>query len=1215
MPSGGVEPPPTEFRRLFTIMEGCRRPKEAVMLRCSGAGAAPALEQLTAAALERVKSAGGRLCELQGHSVGKRAGDNGWGRALRNEPGATPTSPFRDKRRETRMPRDPDFTGRAYSANERDKSIECAMLPRQTRPMTSSSGRIQSFHIESLRMQGKGTECVGELEKTAHALAPRKMAGHQRCASCARKARRDLDAESAETCRRPNWAANACRPKTEGGLMHRPPRRKFHPPLSRPRAPSRTYICHIWRSRLPLLILQLSPLGGKVLQFSSARKVRQLAHVHPTIPSSSITCLLMPITIPFASSRPTASSVSPGNKTSAFSRNLEIEHGRISSSRLRNPLNEFVTDSQGALRGILSTESRSGQYRAIEYDELAPLDWLLQYLLAADGFLIQSHAINFICPMFLQEVLAGSKSPSLNLFPFSQTEWILHSFKHRQELGRRSTPPEMFKGSVQFELFSHPCPRPHLESLRTCYENYQVVYRIGDPPRRISYASLQSLKFLRQLFTMVHRFNFLQLSGSVLSLAVIPPPAQLLIKLPQQLPPRMNLSRLLRPAERPPKSPTGLRLRLCFRLRLRLRISGSESQAPRLKLPRVDSILGLGVKTQSRLALKTRTRSAPSLELGASAAQSLFTCLLVPGAGPFPGLAGFGIGIGIDSFARARRGARARRRRCALGPQALKPSLTQDSAPPKYTFILAPHAPRMTRLGLGRDSDTRTEEKGKSMYWAWACTNMWTNAMHPAGVRVRGRIRVMMRRTEGKRRRGCAYAQSSAEASTGSATRDDADPGSESTTRRRAGVEYGGATTMCAEEMCGPSAGHSASTPPQSRHRASSASSPTPTAVSAPTRHATPAQHEGGGRKERTRAKELEERRKTTHRVLPIAIPAGPALNAPGPLVLEWAETGIGGGMLGVEPLLPCVRTVVEAAEDGADEGVLCLVSLSFKEEDSCRTSPKTPNTPPTPPRRRKQNAHQRLRLMQPCFNHIDGPLGWAALPAGVQEPARTAQSRRARRDEASALGRAGEGRARGGEGGGLSGVERGEGCVRVFGVHVGGGRGGGRGVHVVVVVVVVGGRGRRRRRAVVVVRKTLRHGQAHRRPEDEGERDEGEGACGDEEEGARAAEERGCGSGRMGMGRGRWLGGGAYARWRCLCWRSGGVGVGGGRCWRRRGIPIRIIAAANHPAATNAGVGVFCSSSSLCKPPSTSPIATCSGYRRSIIMTPPAAFLRPSLR
>ncbi|KAJ6527350.1 hypothetical protein DFH09DRAFT_1328150 [Mycena vulgaris] len=113
-----------------------------------------------------------------------------------------------------------------------------------------------------------------------------------------------------------------------------------------------------------------------------------------------------------------------------------MPHPVISSSRLRDPLNEFVTDSQGALRGILSTKPRSGQYRAIEYDELvldamlwhphlsivtmwtpahigriteALLDWLLQYLLAADGFLIQSHAINFMFVFHLPHVY-GSQS-------------------------------------------------------------------------------------------------------------------------------------------------------------------------------------------------------------------------------------------------------------------------------------------------------------------------------------------------------------------------------------------------------------------------------------------------------------------------------------------------------------------------------------------------------------------------------------------------------------------------------------------------------------------------------------------------------------------------------------------------------------------------------------------------------------------------------------
>ncbi|KAJ6531479.1 hypothetical protein DFH09DRAFT_1093151 [Mycena vulgaris] len=366
-------------------------------------------------------------------------------------------------------------------------------------------------------------------------------------------------------------------------------------------------------------------------------------------------------------------------------------------------------------------------------------------------------------------------------------------------------------------------------------------------------------------------------------------------------------------------------------------------------------------------------------------------------------------------------------------------SLAQDSPPRKYTFILAPHAPRTTRLGLGRDSDTRTEEKGKRMYWAWACTNMWYSERR-------------------SRKRGAAGTHMHSAADDACAPRErertrlwDADAHHAQGKAGGAGVECGCATTMCAEEVCGPRAGRSASTPPRSRHRTSSASSPTRhRRTAAPPRHGTPPPHSRrrGGRKDGTRATEIEERRKTTH------------------------QTGMSGRVLGAEPLLLCVRAVVDAGEDGAGEGVLCLVSLSlsFKEEDNCRTSLQTPNTPPAPPRHREQNAHQCLRLTQPCLNRIDGPLGWGALPAGVQEPARTAQSRRARCDEAPALGACAQRRGRG-----LSGVERGEGCIRVFGVHVVGGRGGGRGVHV---VVVVGGRRRRRRRAVVVLREALGYEQ-----------------------------------------------------------------------------------------------------------------------------------------
>ncbi|KAJ6527360.1 hypothetical protein DFH09DRAFT_1094854 [Mycena vulgaris] len=97
-------------------MEGCRRPKEAVMLRCSGADAAPALEQLATVASERLRSAEGRLCELQGHAVGKSAGDKGWGRALRNRLGATPTSPFQDK---------PSLS-QTFAAKEAENSVRAA---------------------------------------------------------------------------------------------------------------------------------------------------------------------------------------------------------------------------------------------------------------------------------------------------------------------------------------------------------------------------------------------------------------------------------------------------------------------------------------------------------------------------------------------------------------------------------------------------------------------------------------------------------------------------------------------------------------------------------------------------------------------------------------------------------------------------------------------------------------------------------------------------------------------------------------------------------------------------------------------------------------------------------------------------------------------------------------------------------------------------------
>ncbi|KAJ6470542.1 hypothetical protein DFH09DRAFT_1110875 [Mycena vulgaris] len=382
--------------------------------------------------------------------------------------------------------------------------------------------------------------------------------------------------------------------------------------------------------------------------------------------------------------------------------------------------------------------------------------------------------------------------------------------------------------------------------------------------------------------------------------------------------------------------------------------------------------------------------------------------------------------------------------RASVSGSVLILSLAQDSLPRKYTFILAPHAPPTTRLALGRDSDMRTEGKGKRCK-KYVVDGPDANA-------------------KGNASRGCKRKRKDKSNDAQEAGKEA--PRSESAQERKRRMRRcpddvrGGSVRALRGSQCE----HATAIPPSRPLRRA-------TAPSAPPRHATSAQQEGRreeGRNESQGAHREKEGRKRSKEDL-----GRTAHSRYSSLLARLKSPGSLGARMGRD------RDGWRDA-DGAGEGVLCLVSLSlsFKEEDSYRTSPQTLNKPPAPPRRREQNAHQRLRLTQPCLNRIDGPLGWAALPAWVQEPARTAQSRRARRDEAPALGRAGEG---------VEGVEAGR-------------RGGD-------VLMAREGR-RRRRRTVVVLREALRHGQAHRRPEDDGERDEGEGARGDEE-GAWAAEER----------------------------------------------------------------------------------------------------------
>ncbi|KAJ6531465.1 hypothetical protein DFH09DRAFT_1409210 [Mycena vulgaris] len=644
-----------------------------------------------------------------------------------------------------------------------------------------------------------------------------------------------------------------------------------------------------------------------------------------------------------------------------------------------------------------------------------PLDWLLQYLLAADGFLIQSHTINFMFMFHLPQLQASTR-----------TRTQINSLGNVQRIG----PIRTFLTSLSPTT---------LESLRHVTKTIKLyitsVIRLGGALPRVTFGLegmyVPALTLTKDFPAFVAIPQVLEaaihdvprLSGPALSLAVIPPPAQLLIKLPLQLPPRP-----------PPPTPLPGMKKYIF-LRLRLRISGSESQAPRLRLPRVDSSqvnlkftpfirilamicrlelgLRLKLKTQSRLGLETRTRSARRLSSSVQAQHNpcasfpLFAFSFLARV-HFQELVRFGIGIGIHSFARARRGARARRRRCALGPQALKPSLTQDSAPRKYTFIFAP---RTTRLELRWDSDTRTEGKGKSVGALGMGMHRYVKYMDGPNANAKGNASPGCKNKRQSRRR-----------------------------MRRCHDDVRGGRVRA---LRGSQWEHATAIPPSRPLRRT-------TAASAPRRHATPAQHEGRreeGRNESQgarREKEGNEAGKTTHRVLPIAIPAGPALIAPGGAASSWT-----------------VRAVVDAGEDGTGEGDLCL-------------------------------------------------------------------------------------------GGGLGGVERGEGCVRVVGVCVGGGRG-----------------RPRRRRAAVVLREAIGHGQPHRRPEDDSERDEREGACGDEEEGAWAEEKRAAvvllvgGDEEWPMVLGRSVRAMEVSMGRG---RAGGVGVGGGRCWRRRGIPIRIIAAADHP-------------------------------------------------
>ncbi|KAJ6531502.1 hypothetical protein DFH09DRAFT_1093177 [Mycena vulgaris] len=285
-------------------MEGCRRPKEAVMLRCSGAGAAPANRRrlrTSEKCREQALRAPGAFSRETGWGQWLGTGTEEWARgdADKSLSGQKAGNSCRGKeqgvgRAHEELPSVKSFQGKktvrigkrkrklgeidnrlleprsgaacgvrwvhrrigtseasppshVYEENRakvlthwhadeggilrHNNQISDLWLKNDSRPgfhgrtsaptsetrasnkacdeFERNCGRIQSFHIESLRTQGKGIECVGELEKTAHALAPRKMAGHRRCVSCARKARRDRDAESAETCRWPNWAANA----------------------------------------------------------------------------------------------------------------------------------------------------------------------------------------------------------------------------------------------------------------------------------------------------------------------------------------------------------------------------------------------------------------------------------------------------------------------------------------------------------------------------------------------------------------------------------------------------------------------------------------------------------------------------------------------------------------------------------------------------------------------------------------------------------------------------------------------------------------------------------------------------------------------------------------------------------------------------------------------------------------------------------------------